>query len=98
MREEKADLEAQNDGPDETQSETVVAINNVMGAHVLEVHALFFKELQSFVHILQTVNSHTAFRGLWLWRMPIVVTFIQRRNPNVYKNTMLPQNTNFTCS
>lgn len=61
-----ADLEAQNDGPDEAQCEAVVAINNVMRAHVLKVNTLFFEELQSFVHILQTVNSHTAFCGLRL--------------------------------
>lgn len=79
-----ADLEAQNDGPDEAQREAVVAINNIMGAHVLEVNALFFEELQSFVHVLQTVNSHTAFCGLWLWRTPIIITFISRPNVKYY--------------
>lgn len=67
-----ADLEAQNDGPDEAQGEAVVAINNVMRAHVLEMNALFFEELQSFVHVLQTVNSHTTFCGLRLWGTPII--------------------------
>lgn len=71
-----ADLKAENDGPDEAQREAVVAIDNVMGAHVLEVNALLFKELQSFVHVLQTVNSHTAFCGLWLWKTPIIQSIL----------------------
>lgn len=57
------DLEAEDDGPDEAERETMVAIDDVMGAHVLQVDALLLEELQGFVHVLQTVDSHSALRG-----------------------------------
>lgn len=60
------DLEAKDDGPDEPEDETVVAIDDVVGAHVLQMDSLLFEELQRLVHILQTVDPHSAFCGLWL--------------------------------
>lgn len=59
-------LEAEDDGPDEAQDQAVVAIHNVVGAHVLQVHTLLLQELQGLVHILQAVDAHLPLRGLWL--------------------------------
>lgn len=61
-------LEAQDDGPDETQDETMVTVHDVMWPHVLQVNPLFFEELQSLVHILQAVDTHPAFGRFRLWR------------------------------
>lgn len=60
------DLEAKDDGPDETEDETMVAVDDVVGAHVLQMDPLLFEELQRLVHILQTVDTHSAFGGFWL--------------------------------
>lgn len=35
-------LETQDDGPNESEDEAVVAVDNVMGAHVLQVYPLLF--------------------------------------------------------
>ncbi len=59
-------LEAENDGPDEAQCQAMVSVHNVVGAHVFQVNPLLLQELQSFVHVLQTVNTHPTFGGLWL--------------------------------
>lgn len=61
-------LEAQDDGPDETQDETMVTVHDVMWPHVLQVNPLFFEELQSLVHVLQAVDTHPAFGRFRLWR------------------------------
>lgn len=55
-------LEAKDDGPDEAECKTMVAINNIMRTNVLQVNSLFFKELQGFVHIFQAVDSHSSSR------------------------------------
>lgn len=44
----------------------MVAVDDVVGAHVLQMDSLLFEELQRLVHILQTVDTHPAFCGLWL--------------------------------
>lgn len=44
----------------------MVAIHDIMGAHILQVHALLLEELQGFVHILQAVDAHLALGGPWL--------------------------------
>lgn len=44
----------------------MVAIYDIMGAHILQVHALLLEELQGFVHILQAVDAHLALGGPWL--------------------------------
>ena len=44
----------------------MVAIDDVMGPHVLQVNPLFLEELQGLVHILQAVDTHAAFGGLGL--------------------------------
>lgn len=44
----------------------MVAVDDVMGAHVLQVDALLLEELQGFIHILQTVDSHSALRRFGL--------------------------------
>lgn len=59
-------LEAEDDGPDEAEDEAMVAIHNVMGAHVLQVHLLLLQELQCLVHVLQAVDAHPALGGLGL--------------------------------
>lgn len=59
-------LEAEDDGPDEAQDQAVVAVYNVMGAHVLQVHTLLLEELESLVHVLQAVDAHLPLGGLWL--------------------------------
>jgi len=57
-------LEAQDNGPDETEIEGGVAIDNIVGSNVLEMDALFPQELQCLVHILQTMDAHLALGGL----------------------------------
>lgn len=59
-------LEAKDDGPDEAEDEAMVAVNDVMGPHVLQMDPLLFEELQSLVHVLQTVDAHSAFGGFRL--------------------------------
>lgn len=44
----------------------MVAVNNVVGTHVLQMDALLLEELQGLVHILQTMDPHPAFGGLRL--------------------------------
>lgn len=59
-------LEAEDDGPDEAQRQPVVPVHDVMRAHVLQVDPLLLQELQSLVHVLQTVDSHPALGGFGL--------------------------------
>lgn len=59
-------LEAKDDGPDETEDETMVAVDDVVGAHVLQMDPLLLEELQRLVHILQAVDTHSAFGGFGL--------------------------------
>lgn len=59
-------LEAEDDGPDEAQSEAVVSVYNIVGAHVLQVNPLLLQKLQSLVHILQTVDPHPTLGGFGL--------------------------------
>lgn len=61
-------LETQDDGPDEPEDEAVVAIDNVMGPHVLQVNSLLFEKLQGLVYIFQTVDTHPTSSWLWLQR------------------------------
>jgi len=61
-------LETQDDGPNESKDEAMVAVDNVVGSHVLQVDPLLFEKLQGFVHIFQTVDTHSAFSGFWLQR------------------------------
>ena len=56
-------LEAEDDGPDETQREPVVAVDDVVGAHVLQVDPLLLEELEGLVHVLQAVDPHAASCG-----------------------------------
>lgn len=44
----------------------MVAIHDVVGAHVLQVHTLLLEELQGLVHILQAVDAHLPLCGPWL--------------------------------
>lgn len=44
----------------------MVAIDDIMGTHVLQVDALLLEELQSLIHVLQTVDSHSALCGFGL--------------------------------
>ena len=53
-------LEPQDDGPDEAEGEPGVSINDVVCAHVFQVHALLVQEGERLVHVLQAVNSHFA--------------------------------------
>lgn len=53
-------LEAQNDGPDKAEGEAVVAVDDIVRPHVLQVNPLLFEELQRLVHILQAVDPHSA--------------------------------------
>lgn len=62
----RSHLEAKDDGPDEAEDEAVVAVDNVMGTHVLQMDPLLFEELQGLVHVLQTVDTHPTFGGFWL--------------------------------
>jgi len=52
------DLEPQDDGPDETEGEPRISINDVVCAHVFQVHALLVQEGERLVDVLQAVNSH----------------------------------------
>lgn len=55
-------LEAQNDSPDETKTEPRVAVDDVMGPHVLQMNSLFAQKLKRLVHVLQAVDTHFTFR------------------------------------
>lgn len=44
----------------------MVAVHNVVGAHVLQVYTLLLEELQGLVHVLQAMDAHLPLRGLWL--------------------------------
>lgn len=39
----------------------MVPIDNVVRTHVFQMNPLFLEELQSLVHVLQTVDSHSSF-------------------------------------
>jgi len=52
------DLEPKDDGPDETQGEPGVAVDDIVCTHVFQVDALLVQEGESFVHVLQAVNAH----------------------------------------
>ena len=61
-------LEPEDDGPDEPQGEAMVAVHNVVGAHILQVDSLLLEELQGLVHVLQAVDAHAPLGGLGLER------------------------------
>lgn len=44
----------------------MVSVDDVVGAHVLQVNPLLLQELQRLVHVLQTVDPHPPFGWLWL--------------------------------
>ena len=67
-------LEAEDDGPDEAKGEAVVAVHDVVGADVLQVHPLLLEELQRLVHVLQGVDPHPAPRRFGLPETPAPVT------------------------
>lgn len=54
------DLEAQDYRPDEAESQSGIAVDYVVRAHVLEVDALLAQELQRLVDVLETVDAHFA--------------------------------------
>ena len=60
------DLEAKDDGPDEAEGEALVAVDDVVGAHVLQVNPLLVEEGQGLVHVLQAVDPHLALRRVGL--------------------------------
>ena len=60
------DLESKDDCPDETECEPGRSVDNVVGAHVLQVDPLLVEEAQRLVHILQAVDPHLAFGGAGL--------------------------------
>lgn len=57
----------------------MVPIDDVMGTHVLQVDPLFFKELEGFVDILETVDPHATPRGprLGEWQRDGITTLLQ---------------------
>lgn len=59
-------LKTQDDGPDETQGESVISIHDVMGTNIFQVNSLLFKKLQGFVHIFQAVDPHSTASRPWL--------------------------------
>ena len=52
----------EDDGPDEAECKTGVAVDDIMGAHVLKVHSLVTQELKCLVHVLKAMDAHVAFR------------------------------------
>lgn len=54
------DLESQDDGPDESKSESGVAINDVVCTNVLQMNPLLIEKHQRLVHVLQAVDPHLA--------------------------------------
>lgn len=63
----------------------MVAVHDVVGAHVLQVHTLLLEELQGLVHVLKAVDAHLPLCGLWLrdsstpvvavaWTAPVIST------------------------
>lgn len=59
-------LKAKDDGPDETQGETVITVHDVVRAHVFKMNLLLLEKLQGFINILQAVDTHAAFGRPWL--------------------------------
>ena len=63
------DLEPENDGPDETEGEPRVSVDDVVGAHVFEVDSLLVQKRERLVHVLEAVNAHFALGWARLkWR------------------------------
>jgi hypothetical protein len=60
------DLEPEDDGPDETEGESGVSVDDVVSAHVLEVDPLLVQEGERLVDVLQAVNTHLALGWAWL--------------------------------
>lgn len=81
-------LESQDNGPYETKTESRIAVDDVVGAHVLQVHALLAQELQRFVHVLQAMDTHLAFRwtGLYIQKQPSLSKPFIRTQVVVYKS------------
>lgn len=59
-------LETEDDGPDKTERESVIAVDDIMRTHVLQVDPLFLQKLQGLVNVLQAVDAHTTLRWLRL--------------------------------
>jgi len=68
-------LESEDNGPDETECETVAAVHDVVSAHVLQMHALLVQECQRLVHVLQAVDTHLTLGRPWLKQSNITVKF-----------------------
>ena len=62
------DLEPEDDCPDETEGQPRVSVDDVVGAHVLEMDPLLVQEGERLVDVLQAVNAHFALGWAWLER------------------------------
>ena len=99
-------LEPEDDGPNETQSESGAAINNVVSTHVLQMNSLFMQERQGLVHILQAVNSHLAFGWSRLKQckirhydpVPEVSETKHSRNPHYHMHSILIMTSDFSAA
>lgn len=56
----RTDLEVQDDGPDESQSQLVVAVDYLLGSDVHQFDVLVSQEVQGHLDILKHVESHTS--------------------------------------
>lgn len=54
------DLEPEDDGPDETQCEPGISVDDIVCTHVFQVDALLVQEGESLVHVFEAVNAHLA--------------------------------------
>lgn len=71
-------LEPQNDGPNKTEVEPRISVHDVMGSHVLQMHSLLAQELQSFVNVLQAMDTHLAFRRTRLEKITSLVSLMSK--------------------
>ena len=61
-----SDLEPQDDGPDQTERQSGMTIDDVMRSEVLQMNPLVVQEGQGLVHVFQAVNTHFALGRLRL--------------------------------
>jgi hypothetical protein len=88
-------LEAQDDGPNETERQARVAVDDVVGAHVLQMHALLEQEAQRLVHVLQAVDPHLALGGARLYkRLKACIHIALRYSLIIMQQTSTYNNTN----
>lgn len=69
-------LEAKNYCPYEPEWKSRITVYDIVRAHILQMHSLFFQKLQRLVYIFQTVYTHFSFRRSGLQTEMVIVSRI----------------------